>query len=100
MSEELCRYCYTYHTAEKREYTKIEDRVETRRWCPFKMRYVKPDREACEDFTLSKFFYCDHDHCWLHYKVCLSRNFKGNSGECRLCVQGEQIIDIMRGRRE
>jgi len=98
MSTGECEYCETYRTAPKRTELKVGDSMIHLRWCINIGRYVKQTHEICPSFTPTKYFLCKEHGYWVVPKVCLHRQFHRHE-RCMACSQGEDIVDIMRGRR-
>lgn len=98
MSNGECQYCEVFRISSKRTSLKVDDTDVHLRWCVHIGRYVKQTHEICPSFIPTKYFHCKQNGYWLVPKVCLHRQSHRFEG-CSTCPQGEDIVDVMRGRR-
>jgi len=94
----FCRYCYYFwYSSDRKAEEIIKNRiiVKDNRWCNVVNNYVSVANEACENFKLSKYFWCEKDCNQLNVSVCLARRMKRKDG-CVRCKQGKIIETIIK----
>lgn len=90
-----CQYCDHFYKAQDRRLQKQNDKViYSERYCRLNQAYVTGDNKICDDFIITKSFWCNKEENWLDIIVCIHRQ---NKGYCK-CRQGKEVIKTARRR--
>lgn len=81
-----CRYCITFNTSKDRVINETENREKFSRLCNKINRFVISDNDACEDFELNKYFYCEACCHRMAIVACLSKE-SCSCVDIKNCVQ-------------
>lgn len=94
-----CDYCLNFYNASIRNSKSIEEnrQIYLLRHCPIQNKEVNEDTEACNEFSLTKFFFCNKNEYWLHTLVCIYRIETKVEG-CSRCKQGKLIKQLMESK--
>lgn len=95
-SKKTCEYCNTFFYSDNREIREDKgSRFNQYRYCDIPDAWVKAKTIACENFTLSKWFFCIRDSNFIMTEVCLSRQESEKEG-CMRCRQGRLIKSFIK----
>lgn len=84
-----CQYCKKYESARLRE----EREKEQWRHCKELGKWVTADTKWCQEFELTRFFFCIKNNNRLAVEVCVDRQQKE---KCK-CKQGRKIMEMKKG---
>ena len=96
----LCINCNYYNQIPQRLRTVTQDTPTIKiykRYCRHVEREVGSEDVSCHAFTPYEYFWCDRFAYRLHLLCCLNRQKMKMDG-CRTCSQGDDILDVARGR--
>ena len=90
----ICGYCEVYQNTpyRYRSYTGEGRNKVSNRQCFKTNKKQTHHSESCQEFNLSKMFWCEKWDQWIHTKVCAARR---KNGRCSIrCKQGKVISKL------
>lgn len=86
-----CEYCDIFRKSYDRQWINGSGKTyKQQRFCDKINDYVYSISKACDNFILSRYFWCKKDHNWILVEGCLSRQENRRQG-CTRCKQGKLI---------
>ena len=92
-----CGYCMSFANSRDREFRIEMQQKISRRFCSYKQDFVEGVDEACPEFKIAKYIYCEENKGWRATIACISQ-FKTGVGGCEDCSQGLQILKMCTGQ--
>jgi hypothetical protein len=99
-----CSYCSRFQNSKWRIQPDADEEGKKKfaprlRHCNKIEKYIKGDREACDDLEPHHKFWCEKNNYWIAVEACLAKKTKGYDEDCGKCPQHKEIAELQRARK-